>query len=70
MNEQEVQPAARSGVSIETTAKGTPRWKVYVAVGEEDEHLDRALALALRAHRELDRALTGAAPFTGEEPGE
>jgi hypothetical protein len=70
VSEQEhVQPAARSGVSISTTAKGAPTWKVYVAVGEDDEQLDRARAQAFRTYSELGRALTGAAPFTGEEPG-
>jgi hypothetical protein len=56
-------------VSIWRTAKGDPRWKVTASVGLDDAELERALAQAVRADRELEREYAGPPkPFRGEEP--
>ncbi len=68
-HEQHEQEPTRGSVSIWTTAKGRPQWKVRVGVGEAEAEVEHALSLALAADRRAERELAGTQPFVGEEPG-
>jgi hypothetical protein len=68
LHDQEQPDRGPSRVSIWRTAKGDPRWKITVRVGEEDADLYQALALAVAADRRLAGELGVSPAFEGEEP--
>lgn len=62
---------AKCSVSIWTTARGGPQWRVRLTEEATDELAELVVARAVRAYGRVEAELAGAAkqPFQGEEPG-
>jgi hypothetical protein len=67
---QAYEGGAKCSVSIWTTAKGAPQWRVRLTEEATDELAELVVARAVRAYGRVEAELAaGRPPFEGEEPG-